>query len=150
MTKEKFLTVRWNNVLTLGLGLPALIYVLYAFYLFGLVGEERLDRAVVDRGVVLTGSRRPYSHAVRLASGKLSKLCFSQPGGSPIRSRSSGKFITRPSGFFCCPFLRSSTTAQALSRFTVIIAIRLGLNLYTNNLLNLTPEQYESYPFRIP
>jgi hypothetical protein len=31
MTKEKFLTVRWNNVLTLGLGLPALIYVLYAF-----------------------------------------------------------------------------------------------------------------------
>ena len=26
MTKEKFLTVRWNNVLTLGLGLPALIY----------------------------------------------------------------------------------------------------------------------------
>jgi hypothetical protein len=26
MTKEKFLTVRWNNMLTLGLGLPALIY----------------------------------------------------------------------------------------------------------------------------
>jgi len=31
MTKEKFLTVRWNNWLTLGLGLPALIYVVYAF-----------------------------------------------------------------------------------------------------------------------
>jgi len=30
MTKEKFLTIRWNNLLTLGLGLPALIYVLYA------------------------------------------------------------------------------------------------------------------------
>ena len=27
MTKEKFLTVRWNNMLSLGLGLPALIYV---------------------------------------------------------------------------------------------------------------------------
>jgi len=26
MTKEKFLTGRWNNLLTLGLGLPALIY----------------------------------------------------------------------------------------------------------------------------
>jgi hypothetical protein len=26
MTKEKFLTVRWNNWLTLGLGLPTLIY----------------------------------------------------------------------------------------------------------------------------
>ena len=31
MTKEKFLTVRWNNWLTLGLGLPTLIYVLAAF-----------------------------------------------------------------------------------------------------------------------
>ena len=31
MTKEKFLTVRWNNLLSLGLGLPALIYVVYAF-----------------------------------------------------------------------------------------------------------------------
>jgi len=31
MTKENFLTVRWNNLLTLGLGLPALIYVIFAF-----------------------------------------------------------------------------------------------------------------------
>jgi hypothetical protein len=31
MTKEKFLTVRWNNLLTLGLGLLALIYVVVAF-----------------------------------------------------------------------------------------------------------------------
>ncbi|HEY32156.1 MAG TPA: hypothetical protein G4O10_03510 [Dehalococcoidia bacterium] len=28
MTKEKFLTVRWNNLLSLGLGIPALIYVI--------------------------------------------------------------------------------------------------------------------------
>jgi hypothetical protein len=26
MIKEEFLTVRWNNLLSLGLGLPALIY----------------------------------------------------------------------------------------------------------------------------
>ena len=31
MTKEKFLTIRWNNLLSLGLGLPALIYVVAAF-----------------------------------------------------------------------------------------------------------------------
>jgi hypothetical protein len=30
MTKEKFLTVRWNNLLTLGLGLPALVYAVFA------------------------------------------------------------------------------------------------------------------------
>ena len=28
MTKEKFLTVRWNNWLTLALGLPTLIYAI--------------------------------------------------------------------------------------------------------------------------
>ena len=31
MTKEKFLTVRWNNLLSLGLGLPTLIYIVVAF-----------------------------------------------------------------------------------------------------------------------
>lgn len=30
MTREDFLTVRWNNVLMLGLGLPALLYVVVA------------------------------------------------------------------------------------------------------------------------
>ena len=28
MTKEKFLTIRWNNLLSLGLGIPVLIYVI--------------------------------------------------------------------------------------------------------------------------
>jgi hypothetical protein len=31
MTKEKFLTVRWNNWLTLVLGIPALAYTVYAY-----------------------------------------------------------------------------------------------------------------------
>jgi hypothetical protein len=31
MTKEKFLTVRWNNILTVALGIPAFIYILAAF-----------------------------------------------------------------------------------------------------------------------
>ena len=31
MTKEKFLTVRWNNILTLSLGIPTLLYILAAF-----------------------------------------------------------------------------------------------------------------------
>jgi len=31
VTKEKFLTVRWNNILTVGLGIPTLIYVFAAF-----------------------------------------------------------------------------------------------------------------------
>jgi len=31
MTKENFLTVRWNNILTLALGTPTLIYIAWAF-----------------------------------------------------------------------------------------------------------------------
>lgn len=31
MTKDKFLTVRWNNLLTLALGIPTIVYILYAF-----------------------------------------------------------------------------------------------------------------------
>ena len=30
MTKENFLTIRWNNFLTLALGLPTLIYIIIA------------------------------------------------------------------------------------------------------------------------
>ena len=31
MTKENFLTIRWNNVLSLGIGIPTLIYIVIAF-----------------------------------------------------------------------------------------------------------------------
>ncbi len=31
MTKERLLTVRWNNILSVGLGVPTLIYVIFAF-----------------------------------------------------------------------------------------------------------------------
>lgn len=31
MKKEKYLTVRWNNILTLALGIPSLLFILAAF-----------------------------------------------------------------------------------------------------------------------
>jgi len=34
--------------------------------------------------------------------------------------------------------------------FTIVIFMRLVLNLITNNILKLTPQQFEQYPFRIP
>ena len=51
---------------------------------------------------------------------------------------------------FLLPFFTVIEYSTGFLVFTVIIAIRLGLNLYTNNVLDLTPEQFESYPFRIP
>jgi len=32
--------------------------------------------------------------------------------------------------------------------FSIVILVRLVLNLYTNNLLRQTPEQYQRFPFR--
>jgi hypothetical protein len=32
MTKDKFLTVQWNNRLSLGLGIPALAYAVFALF----------------------------------------------------------------------------------------------------------------------
>lgn len=51
---------------------------------------------------------------------------------------------------FLLPFFTVIEYSTGFLVFTIIIAIRLGLNLYTNNALDLTPEQYDSYPFRIP
>ncbi len=42
MKKEKFLTVRWNNLLSLGLGLPTLIYIVYAFSTSSWMGKDGL------------------------------------------------------------------------------------------------------------
>ena len=42
MTKEEFLTVRWNNILSLGLGLPTLIYVIVAFATSFWLGRDGL------------------------------------------------------------------------------------------------------------
>ena len=51
---------------------------------------------------------------------------------------------------FLLPFFTSMEYGTGFIVFTVVIFVRLLLNLYTNNILSLTPEQYESFPFRIP
>ena len=50
---------------------------------------------------------------------------------------------------FLIPFFTVIDYGTGFVAFTIIIFIRFGLSLYTNNVLNLTPEQFESYPFRI-
>ena len=51
---------------------------------------------------------------------------------------------------FLLPFFTSVEYSTGFIAFTVIIFIRLVLNLYTNNALKLTPAEFEHYPFRIP
>ncbi len=52
---------------------------------------------------------------------------------------------------FLLPFIATAIDyGTGFIVFTVIIFIRLIAVLYTNNVLDLTPQQYERYPFRIP
>lgn len=51
---------------------------------------------------------------------------------------------------FLLPFFTMLEDSLGFVAFSIIIGIRLVLNLYTNNVLDLTPEQFEAYPFRIP
>ena len=52
---------------------------------------------------------------------------------------------------FLLPFLFAKIDyGLGFIAFTVVILVRLLLNLLTNNVLDFTPAQFESYPFRIP
>ncbi len=50
---------------------------------------------------------------------------------------------------FLLPFFTTMEYSTGFIAFTIIIFVRFGANLYTNNILDLTPAQYEGYPFRI-
>ena len=50
---------------------------------------------------------------------------------------------------FLLPFLTTVEDSVGFILFTTVISIRLILNLVTNNFLNLSPEQFERFPFRI-
>jgi len=50
---------------------------------------------------------------------------------------------------FLLPFFTLVEFSTGFVIFAVIIGIRLVLNLATNNAFELTPQQYENYPFRI-
>jgi len=50
---------------------------------------------------------------------------------------------------FLIPFLSSKIDYSfGFFAFAIVILVRLVLNLYTNNLLGQTPEQYQRFPFR--
>jgi len=51
---------------------------------------------------------------------------------------------------FLIPFFTAVEYRVGFIAMAVIIGVRLVLNWVTNNYLNLTPGQYDGYPFRIP
>ena len=51
---------------------------------------------------------------------------------------------------FLIPFFTPLDYGAGFVAFAVVILLRFTANAYTNNVLDLTPEQYDAYPFRIP
>jgi hypothetical protein len=49
---------------------------------------------------------------------------------------------------FLLPFFSLIPNQTGFLAFSIIIGVRLLLNLYTNNANNLTPQQYDAFPFR--
>ena len=50
---------------------------------------------------------------------------------------------------FLLPFVTTIDYGTGFIAFAVVIFVRLGTNLYLNNILKPRPEQYEEFPFRI-
>ena len=52
---------------------------------------------------------------------------------------------------FLLPFIFANINYSfGFVAFSLVILVRLVINLYVNNFQNFTPQKYESYPFRIP
>jgi hypothetical protein len=51
---------------------------------------------------------------------------------------------------FLIPFFTPMAYGTAFIAFGLVILARFIANLVTNNVLDLTPEQHERYPLRIP
>jgi len=50
---------------------------------------------------------------------------------------------------FLVPFIiRTIDYSLGFIAFTIVILVRLVVNLYVNNIVEFTPEQYESFPLR--
>ena len=51
---------------------------------------------------------------------------------------------------FLLPFFTPMDYSTGFIAFTAVTLVRFASNAYTNNALDLTPGQYDAYPFRIP
>ena len=148
MTKEKFLTKRWNNWLTLGLGLPTLIYTVVVLStsvlsdFVGFIGMAVLG--AVYWTVVEVHSAKRFAWQRKNSTDPIPvKLKFTNPLNLVFVAYNVIYWIP-----IILPFTKIIDYRTGFIAFFVVIIIRAVANLYRNNVLTL--EQAEIYPFRIP
>lgn len=149
MTKEAFLTVRWNNILSVGLGVPTLIYVIVAFSTSfwmernGLIGLGIFGALFCIIIELHTATRFAWLQKKSANDGSLVKQGYAHPLAL-IRLAYNAAFWV-----FLLPFVTTMDSHVGFVAFTFVIGVRFALSLYTNNIANLTSEQFDRYPFRI-
>jgi len=148
MNKDTFLTKRWNNWLTFGLGYPALIYTVFIFT------SSTISEFTGWLGMVLIGAT--YWTVVELHSAKrVAWLREKSADSNPKKLKFSHPlnliFIAYNVIYWLPMILPLTKIIDYRTGFIamfVVVFIRAIANLYRNN--NLSLEQAEVYPFRIP
>jgi len=146
MTKEKFLTKRWNNWLTIGMGIPTLAYGVFV-----------LSTSVISDfagfiGIAVMGA--VYWTVVEWHSNK--QLAWQRKnlggqGSAKLRSTNRLIFIAW-NVIYWIPLILPFTTLidyrTGFVSFFALIIVRAIANVYRNNFLTL--EQAERFPLRVP
>ena len=148
MTKQKFLTVRWNNILSVCLGTPTLIYVILAFSTsYWLERDGLIGLAIFGALFCIIIELHTATRFAWLQKNSANSISVRQGYAHPlalIRLAYNAVFWV-----FLLPLGTSLDYGIGFVTFTIVILVRFVLSFYTNNVANLTPAQFERYPFRI-
>ena len=80
---------------------------------------------------------------------KRKQLPESSPVTQPWSSRGVRMVYNAAFWVFVLPFVFGIPAGIGFIAFAVVIAFRFTANWYTSNVLDLTPDQHERFPFRI-
>lgn len=146
VTKEKFLTKRWNNILTLGLGSILFIYV------FLIVSNPVLSDRAAFIGLVVLGVLY-WIIVEQHLNMRFAWLRKNSGNDTPVTQSSTSRLIYIAYNLIwwvpiVLPFTKIIDYRTGFIALFIITVIRAGANLYRNNLLS--PEQAESFPLRAP
>ncbi len=144
MIKEEFLTLRWNNILTLGIGLITLIYVGFV------MSTSVLSDVAAFIGLALIGA--VYWTIVEQHSNmRFAWINKDSADDIPTRERSFRRVIYIAYNLIwwipiVLAVFKIIDYRTAFIALFVLTAFRAVVNLYRNNVLD--PEQAESFPLR--
>jgi hypothetical protein len=148
MTKQEFLTVRWNNILSAALGTPTLIYVILAFSTsFWMERDGLIGLGIFGALFCIIIELHTVTRFAWLQKNSANDITVRQGYAHPlalIRLAYNAVFWV-----FLLPLATTIDYGVGFVAFTIVIVVRFALSLYTNNVANLTPEQFDRYPFRI-